>query len=177
MKRRSGFFLLLLPVIAGISVADGDIPQVGDHVAVAIQNQKVYPMPAFYASPAQPVSYGVLVEVTGVQGPWLEVVVPGIGEGWVHSTSVTGATQMSTAGATASGQVITDEVMLAGRGFSEEVEEGYSSEHPELDFAVVDLMEASWDVTPEELYAFLLEGGLIQALPGQGEEVSGGSRR
>jgi len=179
MKLPAAGFLLpaLLAAFAAAGTAGDEGPAVGDHVAVAVQNQKVYPMPAFYASPAEPVSYGAVVEVTAVQGAWLEVLVPGIGDGWMHRTSVTGAVQMSSSGATYSDGVVTDEVMLAGRGFSEEVEEGYSGEHPELDFALVDLMEASWEIAPEELYSFLVEGALIEAVPGQGGGVSGGSGR
>jgi hypothetical protein len=169
--------IALLAVLTVEVMADQEEPQAGDQVAIATQNQKVYPMPAFYASPAQPVSYGVVVEVSLVQGAWLKVLVPSIGEGWVHRTSVTGAVQMSTGGATYSDEVVTDEVMLAGRGFSDDVEDGYSEEHPELDFTKVDLMESSWKVAPELLYAFLLEGGLIEAVPGQGGEVSGGTGR
>jgi len=169
--------LVLLAVLATEGLADQTEPQAGDQVAIAIQNQKVYPMPAFYASPADPVSYGVVIEVTAVQGAWLKVIVPSIGEGWVHRTSVTGAVQMSTSGAAYSDEVVTDEVMLAGRGFSDDIEDGYSVEHPELDFARVDLMETSWEVTPESLYSFLLEGKLIEAVPGLGGEVSGGTGR
>jgi hypothetical protein len=169
--------LVLLAVLAADGLADQAEPQAGDQVAIAIQNQKVYPMPAFYASPAVPVSYGVIVEVTAVQGAWLEVLVPSIGDGWVHRTSVTGAVQMSTSGAAYSDEVVTDEVMLAGRGFSDDIEDGYSEEHPELDFTQVDLMESSWEVSPEDLYSFLLTGKLIEAVPGLGGEVSGGSGR
>jgi len=165
--------VVLMTLFTTVSVsADTEAPAVGDEVAIAIQNQKVYPMPAFYAAPAQPVAYGTIVTVTAAQADWFEVMVPGAADGWVHSTSVTGAIQHSSGDASASGSVTTDEVMLAGRGFSEEVEEFYSQEHPELDFGPVDIMEASNLVTPEELYEFLTAGNLIDT----GEASNGSSR-
>jgi len=162
---------MILFIAASLS-AETETPGIGDEVAIAIQNQKVYPMPAFYAAPAQPVAFGTIVIVTSTQADWLEVIVPGAADGWVHCTSVTGAIQHSGGDTSASGVVTTDEVMLAGRGFSEEVEDSYSREHPELDFGPVDLMEAANIVSPEELYEFLVAGNLIAA-----GEVSNGSSR
>ena len=159
-------------ILTASLAAETERPVVGDEVAIAVQNQKIYPMPAFYASPALPVAYGTVVTVTGVQVDWLEITVGGSDDGWVHSTAVTGAIQHSSGDASASGGVTTDEVMLAGRGFSMEMEETYSREHPELDFGPVDAMEEICSISPEELYAFLLSGGLIE-----GGEVSGGTGR
>jgi len=172
LRMRRVLIVMVMLFIAAPLSADTEAPAVGDEVAIAIQNQKVYPMPAFYAAPAQPVAYGTIVTVTAAQADWFEVMVPGAADGWVHSTSVTGAIQHSSGDASSSGSVTTDEVMLAGRGFSEEVEESYSREHPDLDFGPVDIMEASNLVTPEELYEFLTSGNLIDA----GEASNGSSR-
>jgi hypothetical protein len=52
-----------------------------------------------------------------------------------------------------------DEVALAGKGFTPEVESGYRSKHPEMDFAQVDTVE-SFKVDPAALQAFIKEGDL-----------------
>ena len=52
-----------------------------------------------------------------------------------------------------------DEVALAGKGFTPEVENGYRSKHPEMDFAQVDKIEG-FKVDPATLQAFIKEGDL-----------------
>jgi len=56
-------------------------------------------------------------------------------------------------------QTSSDEVALAGKGFTPEVESGYRAKHPEMDFAQVDKVE-SFKVDPATLQAFIKEGDL-----------------
>jgi hypothetical protein len=56
-------------------------------------------------------------------------------------------------------QTSSDEVALAGKGFTPEVESGYRAKHPEMDFAQVDKVE-SFGVNPATLQAFIKEGDL-----------------
>jgi len=52
-----------------------------------------------------------------------------------------------------------DEVALAGKGFTPEVESSYRSKHPEMNFAEVDKVE-SFKVDPASLQTFIKEGDL-----------------
>jgi hypothetical protein len=52
-----------------------------------------------------------------------------------------------------------DEVALAGKGFTPEVEASYRASHPEMKFAQVDQVEA-FRVADAELQGFIKEGGL-----------------
>ena len=56
-------------------------------------------------------------------------------------------------------QTSSDEVALAGKGFTPEVESGYRAKHPEMDFAQVDKIE-TFKVDPGTLQAFIKEGDL-----------------
>ena len=56
-------------------------------------------------------------------------------------------------------QSSSDEVALAGKGFTPEVETGYRAKHPEMDFAQVDKIE-TFKVDPAALQAFIKEGDL-----------------
>ena len=56
-------------------------------------------------------------------------------------------------------QTSSDEVALAGKGFTPEVESGYRAKHPEMDFGQVDKVE-SFKVDPATLQAFIKEGDL-----------------
>ena len=155
------YMLILLSV--SLSVAGDEEPQVGDEVAIAVQNQSIYPMPAFYASPVQPVNYGTIAVIDEVNGEWYRITTAANQEGWIHCTAVTGAIQAESGGVSASGNVTSDEIMLAGRGFSQAIEESYAGDHPDLNFALVDNMETSWTVSPAELFQFLIDGNLIEA--------------
>jgi hypothetical protein len=154
------FVLMLVPLF--LASADDAEPQVGDEVAIAVQNQSIYPMPAFYASPVEPVSYGTMAVIDEINGEWYRITTALNQDGWIHCTSVTGAIQASSGNASASGDVTSDEIMLAGRGFSRDIEETYAGEHPDLDFTLVDNMEKSWIITPQQLYQFLVDGNLIE---------------
>jgi hypothetical protein len=52
-----------------------------------------------------------------------------------------------------------DEVALAGKGFTPEVESGYRSKHPEMNFGDVDKIE-NFKVDTTTLQAFIKEGDL-----------------
>ena len=56
-------------------------------------------------------------------------------------------------------QTSSDEVALAGKGFTPEVENGYRAKHPEVNFALVDKVE-TFKVDPATLQAFIKEGDL-----------------
>jgi hypothetical protein len=52
-----------------------------------------------------------------------------------------------------------DEVALAGKGFTPEIEEKYGETHPEVNYATVDEIE-SFTVGEDSLRKFIQEGGL-----------------
>lgn len=56
-------------------------------------------------------------------------------------------------------QTKSDEVALAGKGFTPEVENGYRAKHPEVNFAQVDKIE-TFTVDPATLQTFIKEGDL-----------------
>jgi hypothetical protein len=56
-------------------------------------------------------------------------------------------------------QTSSDEAALAGKGFTPEVENGYRTKHPEMNFAQVDKIE-TFKVDPATLQTFIKEGDL-----------------
>ncbi|MBQ4498064.1 MAG: hypothetical protein II973_11250 [Spirochaetaceae bacterium] len=76
--------------------------------------------------------------------------------GWIPATSVT------TKKIIASSKKVTasaDEIALAGKGFSEQVEDGYKTSNKKLDYASVDKLE-SFRITDSSLKTFLEDGDL-----------------
>jgi hypothetical protein len=174
------FLLILMLFSLPIAMAEDAEPQVGDEVAISVQNQSIYPMPAFYASPAEPLNYGTLASIDQIDGEWFRITTSLGQVGWIHRTSVTGAIQTTSGGTSAAGNVTSDEIMLAGRGFSLDIEETYAGDHPELNFSIVNNMETSWTISPEQLYQFLVEGNLIEGTasttPPETPATGGGTR-
>jgi Bacterial SH3 domain len=147
--------LLLLLVSAGIAFA---APKVGSTVTIRVLSAKVMKAPKFIGSAAGTVSRGEQLVVKEVKGDWYRVA--GSSTGWIHKTNVTeGKVQLSSTPGGAGGNVNRDEVELAGRGFTPEVEQKYKQGNPNLDFSHVDLIEKT-EIDPAELEAFVTEGGL-----------------
>jgi len=156
------FVLILMFFSISLVMAEDIETRVGDEVAISVQNQSIYPMPAFYASPVESVNYGTIALIDEIEGEWYRITTSLNQAGWIHCTSVTGAIQTASSGTSATGDITSDEIMLAGRGFNQEIEDKYAGNHPELNFILVDNMETSWTVSPEQLYQFLISGNLIE---------------
>lgn len=147
--------LLLLLVTAGIAVA---APKVGSTVTIRVLSAKVMKAPKFIGSAAGSVSRGEHLVVKQVKGDWYRV--EGSYAGWIHKTNVTeGKVALSSTPGGSGGNVNREEVELAGRGFTPEVEQKYKQGNPNLDFSHVDAIEKT-SIDPAELEAFVTEGGL-----------------
>lgn len=150
--RRILFVLLLT---AGIAIA---APKVGDTVTIRVLSAKVMKAPKFIGSSAGSVSRGEQLVVKEVQGDWYRV--DGNAAGWLHKSNVTeGKVTLSSTPGGGGGKVNQDEVELAGRGFTPQVEKQYRDKNPNLDFAHVDAIEKT-SIDPAELEAFVAEGKL-----------------
>jgi len=136
----------------------------GEVLKVAQPNQSLYPDPDFASAPIAPVPVGAEVNVERQAGDWYKVDYQGK-SGWINRQAFpapAGATQPGLSGllfGTPVKQTSSDEVALAGKGFTPEVESGYRSKHPEMNFAQVDKVE-SFKVDPATLQAFIKEGDL-----------------
>lgn len=96
--------------------------------------------------------YSKFARYTLALGLFLPLLAPTVGWGQVLNLPglITGTPVKQTS---------SDEVALAGKGFTPEVESGYRSKHPEMDFAQVDKIEG-FKVESATLQAFIKEGDL-----------------
>jgi hypothetical protein len=119
---------------------------------------------ANFASPSLgEVPPGSEVTVVSRSGDWLQVSHQGK-TGWMHKTAFPMAPPPAKGlpGLLSRGPVQetkSDEVALAGKGFTPEVEASYRQKNPGLNYAQVDQIE-SYRVDAGQLAAFLREGGL-----------------
>ncbi len=140
----------------------------GETAQVALPDQLLYSGPDFASPPVGRMPQNVEVNITQRQGDWCQVEYQGK-TGWMHRAVLRqaraaepprppGVPQGVGAG-TPVRQTRSDEVALAGKGFTPEVEAGYRQKHPELSYALVDQVEA-FGVDKATLRAFIQEGGL-----------------
>jgi hypothetical protein len=147
--------LLLLLLTAGIALA---APKVGSTLTIRVLSAKVMKAPKFIGSAAGTVSRGEQLVVKEVKGDWYRV--EGNSNGWIHKSNVTeGKVTLSSTPGGGGGSVNRDEVELAGRGFTPEVEQKYKQSNPNLDYTHVDFIEKT-SIDPAELEAFVTEGKL-----------------
>jgi hypothetical protein len=154
-KRRWMLWVGAVVLAAGVAIA---APKTGSTVTIRVLSAKVMKSPKFIGAAAGAVSRGDQLVVKEVKGDWY--LVEGSVSGWIHKSSVTeGKVELSSKPGESGGGASRDEVELAGRGFTPQVEEQYRSKNPNLDFSHVDLIEKT-EVDPTELEAFVVEGQL-----------------
>jgi len=152
----------LAVALAALLLAAG--PGWAETLKVSQPNQQLYPDPDFSSTPLAPVPVGAEVTVQRQAGDWYKVDFQGK-IGWIHRLAFPQAKAPSrfslpsllTGGAVK--ETTSDEVALAGKGFTPEVEAGYRQKHPEANFAMVDKVE-SFKVDEAQLKTFIQEGGL-----------------
>ena len=138
-------------------------PKVGDAVTVRVLSTKVMKAPRFVGPSSGTASRGEQLTIRQVKGDWYQV--QGRQSGWIHKTNVVEGKINLSSKPGGEGAASRDEVELAGRGFTPQVEDQYREQNPELDFSHVDGIERT-QVDLLTLEAFVREGGL-QAGGGQ----------
>ena len=145
------FVILLLPftVLAG------------ETMRLKVQKSALYEEPRFFSKSLASVQYGDSMEKIRQLKDWVFVRY-GDQQGWIHQSALTSSTPtlgtVFFSGSPAP-ETSDDEVALAGKGFTPEVEKGYEKNHPEMKYALVDEIEG-YRVEPRSLAEFIQQGGL-----------------
>jgi uncharacterized protein YgiM (DUF1202 family) len=126
----------------------------GQTVYVTARSLPIKSGTGFFAGTVETLSYGDAVTVVQINGKWAQVRSAGQKTGW------TAQTNLSTKRVTTSGvsSASSREVAMAGKGFTEEVENAYKASH-DADYGAVDATEAN-TVNDDELQNFIREGRL-----------------
>ncbi|MHB8772809.1 MAG: SH3 domain-containing protein [Syntrophales bacterium] len=132
-------------------------------MSVQVKEGQVRSSASFLGPIVARLAYGERVEIVQDRGSWLKVALRSGLQGWMHASALTAKKIVLKAG---TGDVQTSatsgEIALAGKGFSEEVEREYKQRNRALDYAWVDRMER-FQVSPEQMQAFLKEGNVVPA--------------
>ena len=158
IKSRGWLLLLLLAALLCSPALAG-----AETMKVSQANQSLLSEPNFSGTPIAPVPTGAEVTVVTTSGDWLKVEYQG-NTGWMHRGAFAQAEtpKINPLGMLFGGgvqQTKSDEVALAGKGFTPEVEASYRQKHPEMNFALVDQVEG-FKVDSAKLQTFIKDGGL-----------------
>ncbi|MDI6854007.1 MAG: SH3 domain-containing protein [Deltaproteobacteria bacterium] len=132
-------------------------------LTVSQPNQQIYQEANFASTPLGAVPQGAKVNLIRQEGEWYKVDYQGT-IGWLHRQAVPEAApaKMDLSKMLFGGPVKetgSDEVALAGKGFTPEVEAGFRQKNPGLAYAQVDKVE-TFGVDQAQLQKFVSEGGL-----------------
>jgi hypothetical protein len=151
MPRRYSGALALVLVLALTALA-------AQQLSVQVRESHLRERPSYLGAAGSAVAYGTRVEVLTTRGPWRQVRTPSGQTGWLHESALTDKKlSLESGDADAAVAADSDELALAGKGFSEEVERTYREGNRAVDYAWVDRM-ARWRVSPEESREFLDRG-------------------
>jgi uncharacterized protein YgiM (DUF1202 family) len=158
IKYRGWLLLLVLAALLCSPVLAG-----AETMKVTLENQSLYAEPSYAGTPITTVPAGTDVNVVSTSGDWYKVEYQG-NTGWMHRGAFAQAQtpkfnlpSMLFGGGVQ--QTKSDEVALAGKGFTPEVEASYRQKHPDMNFAQVDRVEG-FKVDNAKLQAFIKAGGL-----------------
>jgi uncharacterized protein YgiM (DUF1202 family) len=159
MKVKLLSIAVVLLFMAGLAFA-----QSAKQMSVTVKETQVRATPSYMGKILAVLTYGERVDVLAEQNGWARVRLPG-GEGWVHLSALTTKKIVLQSGSqTVSSGASSGEVALAGKGFNQEVENKYKQDN-NVDYTWVDRM-GSFNTTPEQVLAFLKDGGLNTEIGG-----------
>jgi hypothetical protein len=151
MKRTMLLILFLVPALCFA----------GETVKVKVQKTSLFEKPNFFSRTVATLQFGDELDMEEAVKDWAKVKF-GQQKGYIHQSALTSTkidmksmlfSSSSSSGATQ------DEVALAGKGFTPEVERNYGKAHPEMNYALVDEIERA-PVDPSSLRSFIQRGGL-----------------
>ncbi len=131
-------------------------------MSVQVRDGQLRNRASFLGTVTGAVAYGDRVTVNQSQAGWCEVATAAGATGWIHESALTPKRLVAGSGTDdartgASGE----EVALAGKGFSKEVEAEYKKQNKDIDYTWVDWM-GKQTVPDAQLMQFLKQGELAK---------------
>jgi hypothetical protein len=151
MKKK--FLLIFLGWVLAASVAAAATYKVITQEAVIRKDKR------FFAPMVTRMPYGEIIEELERQGDWLRVNYRGM-EGWIHISAVQEQkfSLASLAGQRAE-EATKEEVALAGKGFTPDVEKAFRNKNPNMRYDLVNQVQ-SFKISELQLLDFLHAGNL-----------------
>lgn len=159
-------FLIICLVLLGVFLLN-TVADAQKSMTVQVQEGQLRATPSHFGKITAKIFYGDGVTILEEKGDWKRVsVADGKGQGWLHGSALTSKRPILKAGRSQAGTSVSqDEIALAGKGFSEEVEKEYRKSNANLDYAWINRMETI-RISPRQMENFIEDGRLV--LRGEG---------
>ena len=130
-------------------------------MSIQIKKGQLRTTPSFLGKIVAELNYAEQVAVLEKKEAWLKVRVSAKNaEGWLHASALTSKKIILKPGATDVAQAASsDELALAGKGFSEQIEGEFKTRNPQLDYTWINQME-QMVVSQAQMEQFLKDGKL-----------------
>ncbi len=132
-----------------------------EEYSIGVEKAAIKSRPSFLGSTKFKLKYGDPILILKEQGEWVQVRAMGK-DGWCHRSAIGERDSILKdigKGDKVAASSTSDEVTLAGKGFTETHEDYYKKKNPKADFKDVDKME-SYEISSNTLNSFIAEGGL-----------------
>ena len=148
-------------ILAGCLALAASAAWAAQEMSVQVRDGQLRNRGSFLGTVVGTVAYGDRVTVNQTQAGWCEVSIAGK-TGWIHESALTPKKVVLASGTTdARAGASGEEVALAGKGFSKEVEAEYKKQNKNVDYTWVDWMGRQ-TVPSEQLVEFLKQGDLVR---------------
>jgi hypothetical protein len=151
--------LLLLGVIIGPSSRAFAEEKKGAVLNVKVRQAVLRSEPKAWASSVATVSYGDKLVSVGESEGWIKVQSSGGKIGYIHPSALTSKKVVLSGKGVNDSSTDKSQIVMAGKGFSKEVEKEYAASNASLNFQAVNEME-KLKVHPGELATFIKSGAL-----------------
>lgn len=135
------------------------LPSYADDLWVQVRESRLRSKPLFYASTVSSVRYGEKVSKLGEENGWVSVRAGGQ-QGYLPLSAVSPKAIIFSTADVASGQADSGELVLAGKGFSKEIEQSFQKQDHSARFDLVNRVEREAKASSAEVTQFVKQGGL-----------------
>ena len=154
------FFLFLVIMLVSAFSSFTTASASASEVYVTVRETKLRSKGEFLASVIANVRYGDKLSVVKDSDTWLQVSFGGK-QGFIHRSAISERKVVLSSSKEFSGSnVDQNDVVLAGKGFSSEVERQFAKSNSQLNFSGVEAMERV-KISSSELDAFVKQGKLV----------------
>jgi uncharacterized protein YraI len=152
MRGKCWLIIVGLVLVASVALAAASVKVVTQQAAIRSDKR-------FFASVVATAPYGAVLQTLARDGDWLQVQY-GQARGWIHISAVEEQKfQLSSLMQSKAKETSQDEVALAGKGFTPEVEKAFRAKNPQMKYDLVDRIE-TYQVAAKDLQVFVKDGWL-----------------
>jgi uncharacterized protein YgiM (DUF1202 family) len=152
---RNAWAVAMVICMAATVAADDNL------MSIQIKKGQLRTTPSFLGKIVAELNYGDRVAVIENKNAWIKVRASAKNvAGWLHASALTSKTIILKPGAADVSQAASsDELALAGKGFSKQVEGEFKTKNPQLDYTWINRME-QMIVSQAQIKQFLKDGQL-----------------